>query len=218
MGEIRKKHDWQPEEVAKVEELYRLKGWSASMVAKEMSKDFGEEISRSTIMGVVNRNGFQRYNGCQNKSRTSRQNYFASRDVVEWDRAKLDRISHLINEQGLTTAMAASMMTRELGRKVSSATIRNMISRYNLRFVSKKKHSGKIGRDNYYHTNQISYTPKPGRSVPLDKIPDEHVTFQELRVSSCRWPFHDGKVTVYCGKRKVEGSSYCDCHFKRSTK
>ena len=48
--------------------------------------------------------------------------------------------------------------------------------------------------------------------------PDERKTVETLLPYDCRWPFGDPLVGdfYFCGKRKKDGSPYCDHHIRQA--
>jgi GcrA cell cycle regulator len=48
--------------------------------------------------------------------------------------------------------------------------------------------------------------------------PTERKTVETLRPNDCRWPFGDPLVGVFyfCGKRKKDGSPYCEHHIRQA--
>ena len=51
-------------------------------------------------------------------------------------------------------------------------------------------------------------------NIPLH----ERKTVETLLTDDCRWPFGDpmGPDFHFCGKRKVDGSPYCEFHVRRA--
>ena len=55
-------------------------------------------------------------------------------------------------------------------------------------------------------------------ATPVPSRENDPVAFMNLRHWHCRWPLSRGEdgQFVYCGDRKIDGSSYCQHHHERS--
>ena len=59
--------------------------------------------------------------------------------------------------------------------------------------------------------------PRPHRHDDLVIQRKERKTVVTLLPDDCRWPIGDPQVAGFhfCGKQKVEGRPYCECHMRR---
>jgi GcrA cell cycle regulator len=67
--------------------------------------------------------------------------------------------------------------------------------------------------------NEINRAPTPLRiEDDLTIPPSERKTVETLLADDCRWPFGDPMQPGFhfCGKRKVDGSPYCEFHMRRA--
>lgn len=63
---------------------------------------------------------------------------------------------------------------------------------------------------------------KPTLSISQSELiipAGQRKTMETLMASDCRWPIGDPQQADfhYCGKRKVDGYSYCDFHVRRAS-
>lgn len=75
-----------------------------------------------------------------------------------------------------------------------------------------------------YHPNGITQgrweANKEKQTAPIAKpVNGKHVHILELRPQHCRWPMWSHKERSsqqYCAAPKIEGSPYCEAHFRKS--
>ncbi len=66
--------------------------------------------------------------------------------------------------------------------------------------------------------DNIKSPPTPPQSDDLNIPLAQRKTVKTLLPDDCRWPIGDplDRDFHFCGKRKVDGRSYCDVHMRRS--
>ena len=74
--------------------------------------------------------------------------------------------------------------------------------------------SGRWGSKRKLRANPLR---KRFRARPRPRSPLLPLTILQLRPSSCRWPIGHSPPYEYCGRHKLDGSSYCLEHAKIAT-
>jgi len=138
------------------------------------------------------------------------------RQVSARDRA----IVGLFNAGSSYKAIAAVLS--EMGPPVSRGVVAGVISR-NRHLVTRAKgldaRTGKIPRPAQRRAPPPTLpapppSPDPAQPSPPspDPAPEDRLSLTELRPTTCRWPYGEGKDTTYCGKRCRADQPYCAAH------
>lgn len=130
------------------------------------------------------------------------------RQVSARDRA----IVELFNAGSSYKAIAAALS--EQGPPVSRGVVAGVISR-NRHLVTRAKgldaRTGKIPRPRQPRERPVAIPALPPPPSP-DPAPEDRLSLTELRPTTCRWPYGEGKDTTYCGKRCRADQPYCAAH------
>lgn len=138
------------------------------------------------------------------------------RQVSARDRA----IVELFNAGRSYKAIAAALS--DVGPPVSRGVVAGVISR-NRHLVTRAKgldaRTGKIPRPAQRRAPLPVLPappppPSPDSAQPStsDPAPEDRLSLTELRPTTCRWPYGEGKDTTYCGKRCRADQPYCAAH------
>jgi hypothetical protein len=118
-------------------------------------------------------------------------------------------------------------IAERLGNGVTRSALMGLISRMKLKrppTTNQRKHRpSSIIKPSYYLQYGGGYLgsnkPKPGmrdvQTLADDPALSETVSLEDIKKHQCRFPFGEPRDIRYCGRTKMEGSSYCSAHHDR---
>lgn len=186
---------WEGEALERAHSLYVYDGLSASVVARILTEEFSEPVTRNMIIGIASRRGWRKG---EHKKRINR---------LSWPPQVVNEVRRLYADECIPTEIVIQHVSDMLGREVAYDAFRYHLARHGIRRPENFVHGRKSRKWNALQSDASPEVEEP-------RITD----IMELQRHHCRWPVGEpGKEGFgWCGEKAVEGLPYCHRHCARA--